>query len=459
NIFGKYTGQLNARNFLSFSGSTFKSGWDASGQIPSRAVKDGDISRFGSIDPTEGGTTDRTNANVMLTTSLKHGGIIKNQVYYSNYHFNLYSNFTFFLNDTVNGDQINQTENGRNLYGYKFTYEKTTQFGSKRLNTIIGAGTRIDEGDIALKHTAKRVILDTISIGHLYQQNATVYVDETMNLTERFSVNAGLRFDYFDFSFKNYQHDSLSGRKQVPKLSPKLNLYYDATPSVQFFAHGGYGFHSNDARSVVLKTSQINVPTAIGYEAGSTFKLGDRVLVNAALWGIDLQSELVYGGDDGTVDITGATRRLGVDLSVRCQLTRVLFADADINYNHGRYINQPAGSNYIPLAPSLTSIGGLTLKQAKGFNASLRYRYMNSRPANENNTITALGYFLVDAMVNYTQPKFQVGITIENVLNTTWNQAQFATLSRLKNESQPVEELHYTPGTPFFLKGSVAFFF
>ncbi len=459
NIFGKYSAQLNNSNFITLSGSAFSSKWDASGQIPTRAVENGDISRFGSIDNTEGGNTGRTNANLSLVTSLKNGGLIKNQALYSYYDFNLYSNFTFFLNDSINGDQINQKENGRNIYGYKFSYEKSSHIGTKTLKTTIGAGTRIDEGVVSLRHSVKRVILDTINAGHLYEQNINAYLDETLYLTEKLSVNAALRFDYFYFQFNNFQYDSLSGSKQVPKVSPKLNLYYDASPNVQLFVHAGYGFHSNDARSVILKSSQNNLPTALGYEAGSTFKLGKRVLVNAALWGLDLESELVYVGDEAIVEITGATRRLGTDLSVRFQLSDILFADVDMNYNHGRYINLPKGENYIPLAPSLTSTGGLSLKQTKGINAGIRYRYLNSRPANENNSVQALGYCLVDALINYTHPKFQIGLSAENLLNTKWNQAQFDTESRLKNESQSVSELHYTPGTPFFVKGSISFFF
>ncbi len=459
NIFAKYSGQLNDNNFLSLSVSTFSSKWDASGQIPTRAVNNGDISRFGSLDPTEGGNTGRTNANLALTTSLKNGGLIKNQAFYSYYDFNLYSNFTFFLHDSVNGDQINQKENGRNIYGYKFSYEKNSNIGAKTLKTTVGVGTRIDEGIVSLMHSVKRTILDTISVGHLFEQNINAYLDETLYLTEKFSVNAAIRFDYFNFQFKNFKYDSLSGSKQVPKVSPKLNLYYDASPNVQFFAHAGYGFHSNDARSVVLKGNQTNLPTALGYEAGSTFKLGKKILVNAALWGLDLESELVYVGDEAIVKITGATRRLGTDLSMRFQLTNILFADFDINYNHGRYINLPKGENYIPLAPSLTSTGGLSLKQTKGINAGLRYRYLNSRPANEDNSVKAIGYFLLDAVVNYTQPKYQIGLSAENLLNTKWNQAQFDTESRLRNESQSVSELHFTPGSPFFIKGSVSFFF
>ncbi len=459
NIFTKYSAQLNTNNYLNFSASTFSSKWDASGQIPTRAVSDGAITRFGSIDNTEGGKTGRTNINAILTTTLKNGGTIKNQAYYSYYDFNLFSNFTFYLHDSINGDQINQTEKGRNIYGYKFSYEKNSTLFNKQLKTTLGAGTRIDDGQTSLRHSVKRTILDTVSIGHLNQQNAYAYLDETLFLTTKLSINASARFDYFDFAYHNFKNDSLSGRKQVPKVSPKLNLYYDVTNTFQFFARAGYGFHSNDARSVVLKSSQHNLPTALGYETGSTFKLGKRIITNIALWGLDIQNELVYVGDEAIVEITGATRRLGADLSVRIQLNDNFFIDGDINYSHGRYVNLPTNQNFIPLAPTLTSTGGLSYKRTKGLNASIRYRYIDSRPANEDNSTTALGYFLVDAVVNYTTSKFQIGLTAENLLNTKWNQAQFDTESKLKNETQSFSELHYTPGTPFFVKASIAFFF
>jgi len=459
NIFSKYSAQLNNNNHLVSSVSTYNTAWDASGQIPSRAVNDGAIKRMGSIDPTEGGRTSRTNANAVLTTSLKNGGIIKNQAYYSYYDFNLFSNFTFFLHDSVNGDQINQTEKGRNIYGYKFTYEKNSILAGKKLVSLIGVGTRIDDGEISLKHSAARVVLDTFSIGYLNQQNANAYVDETIFITDKFSINTGLRLDYFQFNFRDYKYDSLSGLKRVPKLSPKLNLYYNVSSSMQLYARGGYGFHSNDARSVVLKTSTNNLPSALGYETGCTFKPGKNIVVNCVLWGLDMQNELVYVGDEAIVEITGATRRLGSDFSIRYGLTENIFADADLNFSHGRYINLPEGENFIPLAPSVTSTGGLSYKKAKGLNCSVRYRYLNSRPANEDNTVVAHGYFLLDAVINYSTEKFQIGLSAENILNTQWNQAQFNTQSRLKNESTPVSELHYTPGTPFFLKTSLSFFF
>ena len=112
NIMAKYLRTV----ILTASATTFWSKWDASGQIPDRAVKEGIIGFYGAIDPFEGGITYRTNGNVQLTTSLNNGGVIKNQVYYSRSHFDLHTNFTFYLVDTVNGDEIQAKRRQRSCW-------------------------------------------------------------------------------------------------------------------------------------------------------------------------------------------------------------------------------------------------------------------------------------------------------------------------------------------------------
>ncbi|GAA4015293.1 TonB-dependent receptor [Hymenobacter fastidiosus] len=462
----KYTGQLSDRTSLTLLGSHFNSNWDASGQIPVRAVEAGLISRFGSIDPSEGGRTDRTNASVVLTTGLADEAVIRQQLYYSNYNFNLFSNFTFFLADSVNGDGINQTD-ARNIYGYTGTYDRDDQLGTRALHTTFGLGTRIDNADVTLRRAVQRRITDTITVGEVYEQNLNAYLDETLTLTDRLTLNAAMRADVFVFDFRGNLADTarvlqpLNGRKTRARVSPKLNLYYQISPAVQLFARSGLGFHSNDARGVIRGTVNDNaLPRALGYEAGSTFKPWPGMVVNAALWALHLDDELVYIGDEGGTENAGRSRRYGADLSVRYQLTRLLFADVDLNYNHGRLVGEPEGQNFIPLAPRFTSVGGLTLKNPKGFSASLRYRHLDSRPANEDNSIRARGYFLLDGVLSYTQSRFQIGATAENLLNVAWNEAQFGNPSRLLSEQAAgVEELHFTPGTPFYFKVNASLFF
>ncbi len=183
------------------------------------------------------------------------------------------------------------------------------------------------------------------------------------------------------------------------------------------------------------------------------------MLINGVLWGVHLKNELTYDQDIPSDVINGPTQRLGADLSVRYQLSRMLYFDLDLNYSHGRYTELPNGQNYILLAPTLTSVAGLTIKN-KGFSGSLRYRYIDDRPANNDNSVVALGYFLVDAVVKYRVKKYEFGITIENVLNVDWNEAEFDTTTRLKGE--PIggfDDLCFTPGAPRLIKGSVSYFF
>jgi len=466
NLFLKYFGMLTDHTSLSISGTYFNSIWNGSGQVPQRAINQGIITRFGALDPTEGGTTSRTNGNASLKTVFDNGAILKNQVYYSYYQFNLFTNFTFFLNDTVNGDGINQRENGRNLYGYNGSYEINKDVFGANLKTIVGLGSRSDDGQVGLFHQNKRVVFDTIVLGTRQIHNVNAYLDETYQITKKLFINAGVRADYFNYYFKSQLtnkpelNDSLSGSTSKTKWSPKLNVYYNFNNNVQLFARSGYGFHSNDVRAVVTNPNQQTLPSALGYEVGSTFKPMQNMLVNVALWGLNLVEELTYGGDDGTINISGRTQRLGVDFSVRYQLTKALFADLDVNYSHGRFVDLPEGQNYIPLSPTFTSVAGLTLKPKKGFSASLRYRYISNRAAIEDNSITALGYFLLDGVVNYNIPHFQFGLRVDNIFNVDWNEAQFETLTRMKGEpAQGVDELCFTPGAPRIFRLNVTFFF
>ena len=130
-----------------------------------------------------------------------------------------------------------------------------------------------------------------------------------------------------------------------------------------------------------------------------------------------------------------------------------------MNYTLARSTEEPEGADYIPLAPDLTAAGGFSAKLSNGFSGSLRYRFLKNRPANEDGSITAEGYFLTDVNLNYAFKNISLGLTVENLFNTEWNEAQFATESRLSHETEPVEEIHFTPGMPFFVKGRVTYNF
>lgn len=459
NVFGKYHGQLSPNSYLTGSLSTFHSRWNASGQIPQRAVDSGLISWFGAIDPTEGGATGRSNANALLTTYLPRTGVIRNQVYFTDYLFSLYSNFTFYKNDSTRGDQIYQHEH-RKLFGYNASCTKDLHVGTYTLSVSAGGGFRSDRiGNIGLAHTVKRQFLNDIKKGDISENNVSAYAEATLLLSEKMTINGGVRYDFFTFRYKNLHDDDALAVTHQGILSPKLNVYYKIAQDVQLYASGGYGFHSNDARVAVYRTDTTSLPRARSADFGTNFKLGKRLFVNAALWYMTLQTEYVYSGDDGMIGPSGRTRRAGVDISARFQLLAWLFADTDLNLACPRYVDLPRGKNYVPLAPSVTSTGGISIHGLKGFSGSVRYRLLGKRPATEDNSVTASGYFLLDAVVNYQRKHYQLTFSAENLLNRKWREAQFGTESKLKDEQEAVTEIHFTPGTPFFLKAGIACFF
>lgn len=460
NLFGKYYGRLNENNVLSFTVSTFYSKWNASGQIPDREVKAGLLDYFGAIDPNEGGKTSRTNVNAQLTSTFANGDVLKNQVYYSLYDFELYSNFTFYLNDPVNGDQIRQKEH-RNLSGYNGSYSKISYIGNTRLTSEAGTNVRLDRtNNSELSRTKDRSITtDPLQLGDISGSNVAGYINETFKFTEHFTVNAGLRYDHFFDKYKDQLRNDTIGKANAGILSPKLNFYYHINNKAQLYLSTGRGFHSNDTRVVVAQKGLEILPAAYGTDLGTVLKPTRDLLLNVAIWYLWLDQEFVYVGDEGVVEPSGKSRRLGFDISARYQPISWLYFDADLNYSNGRAAGEPKGANYLPLAPVLTSIGGVTFRTKPGINASLRYRYMGDRPANEDNSVVAKGYFVTDAYLNFVRPKYEIGLAVQNLFDVRWKETQFDTESRLQYEAAPVSEIHFTPGTPFYLKLSASYLF
>lgn len=458
NVFGKYNVTFSESTSLTASASAFKSKWDASGQVPTRAVESGLIDRFGSIDPTEGGNTERYNAYIVLTKRLANNMLWENQVFYSRYVFNLYSNFTFFLNDDVNGDEINQSEN-RNIFGYSSKIGQRHIFNEWALNSNYGVGIRYDAThDSYLANVVKRQFISYVKRGDIKEANAFAYIQQQATIGQ-WLIEGGIRVDYLHFDY----FDKLTASKQPLQgksiACPKLNIQYNVSSMVQVYVKAGKGFHSNDTRVVVPNNGKEILPPAYGADLGVILKPNKDFLLNIAAWYLHLNQEFVYVGDDGNIEPSGRTRRKGIDVLARYQFSKYIYANVNMNYTHGRAINEAKGQDYIPLAPSLTSTGGIFYKKKTGLNGGLSYRFITDRPANEDNTIVAKGYFILDGSLNYTQSKYEVGVAIENMLDTKWNEAQFATESRLRGERESVKELNYTPGNPFAFRIKLAVFF
>jgi len=447
NLFGKYSAKMTNGNRLAISVSHFKSQWDASGQIPDRAVNDGTISHYGAIDPNEGGNTGRTNFNLQYDAKIDENSQIKNTVYLSKYDFELYSNFTFFLNDPVNGDQIKQKEN-RTIVGFQSEYNQ--KLNEKWLFKL-GAGLRNDNNkDVELSHTVNRkTVLEYLSLGNVNQTNLFAY--SSLDFTSgKWLVNGGLRLDYFKFGYEDQLAPTYSNQTQTKAIvSPKLNFLYTQNDKINYFLKLGKGFHSNDTRVVVAQKGEKILPETYGADLGINWKPFSRMIINSAVWYLYLAQEFVYVGDEAVVEPSGKTERKGFDFGFRYQLTNWLFWNTDYTYTHARAIDEPKGNDYLPLAPAHTLMNGFSVKDLKGFSGSLRTRFLGDRPANEDNSVVAKGYCITDFSVNYQIKKVSIGLNIDNIFNTKWKETQFLTESRLANETDSVEEIHFTAGTPF----------
>ncbi len=458
NIMGRYRYYLADGQELLLTASHFQSKWDASGQIPQRAVNKGLISRFGAIDDTEGGETSRTNFLINHSTALSDNQALQSKAFISSYDFELYSNFTFFLEDPVNGDQIRQQEQRVLIGGETVFKDLDASMGKKDFEYSLGVGFRYDNvDDNELSSTLNRdITLNQKSFGNVDEVNTYAFTAAEFKFGD-FTFNPALRVDYFKFGYVNGLTDFYDNKNESKlAFSPKINTIYSPNTNTQFFLKTGIGFHSNDARVVVANNGEDILPAAYGLDFGGIFKPMEKLVLNTTFWGLWLDQEFVYVGDAGIVEPSGETRRLGIELGARYQVSNGLYLYSDANYTYGRSTEAPKGEDYIPLAPDFTAVGGFSIETKKGFSGGLNYRYIDDRPANEDNTIIADGYFVTDMNINYSHKNWTFSLIVENLFDTEWNETQFATESRLFDEMEPVEEIHFTPGTPFYLRGKVS---
>ncbi len=460
NLVGKYTTYLPNNGKLSLLLSHFKSKWDASGQIPQRAVDAGTLDWYGAVDDTEGGNTQRTNAVLQYLKQINSSTFIKNTVFFSYYDLELYSNFTFFLNDPANSDQIKQKE-ARNMSGFESELTKDLYAGDTRMKLQAGAGVRHDDiNNIELSRTANRkTTLEQLKLGDIDETNLYGYANFEIR-KGKFLINPAIRFDYLKFDYV----DKLAAAYQTQSankaaISPKLNVLYNYNRNTQFFVKLGKGFHSNDTRVAVEQKGKEILPAAYGADAGVIFKPTPRLVINTALWYLFLQQEFVYVGDEGVVEPSGKTERKGIDVGVRYQVGKSIFFQSDFTYTHARSTEDPKGENLIPLAPKVTFASSVSMKNEIGFNGSISTRYLGNRPANEDGSIIAKGYCISDVNMNYQWRSFGLGVIANNIFNAKWKETQFATESRLQNETSPVTENHFTPGTPFNIRAVLSYKF
>lgn len=443
NLFGKWTTVVDGRPLITTM-SHYDARWDASGQIPMRAVDR--IGRFGAIDSTEGGATQRSDAAVEWRSAAGRSREWSLRAYATRYAFRLFSNFTLFARDSLDGDGIEQRDD-RHVLGSEARVSDVARILGTHGVWRAGAGVRVDRGDVALRTAVDRRATSTVFGGRVRQQHYHAFASERLALGSRAQLELGVRADAFRFNAGSADDAPVAAQWRTV-LGPKASLQIDAGAGTTLFASAGRGFHSNDGRSVVAGTrSRDALPRALGGELGirNSWEGGT---VSLTAWGLDLGSELVYVGDEGTTEAGGRTRRTGLDFETRIRLTSWIWLDSDMTLAHGRFRDSPALESRIPLAPSRTATAGLTVRDAGPWTGGVRVRHVGSRPADERGDVTAFGWTLWELFASRSMGRARVFGAVDNLFGIAWNEAQFATTSRLRGEAMPVNELHFTPGAP-----------
>jgi len=473
-VFLKASWQLAPGTRLGVLGSVYGSDWRSSGQIPQRFVDlpgsdPAHLDRFGSIDPTEGGNTQRQMLALTLDSRLSDADELNVTAYAVHYQLDLFNDFTFQLLDKANFDEIEQTD-ARIYGGLNATYRHRATLGSVRTVTTLGFQIRGDSTTVGLWHAKQRVRLATCApvgeaplnpctLDDVVQWDVAAFLQEDMRFAPWLRVVVGARGDLFRWHV---------GDRTVEAgiVNPKLQAIITPHTGWELYLDAGGGFHSNDARAVVANNGSGALPRAWGAEVGTRLSLFDRRLeLAAALWGIRLQSELVFVADQGTTQASAATDRYGVDLEARLGILSWMWADFDLTLAHAAYTQDQGNGNAVALAPTFTGQAGLNFLHPAGWRGRVGARWVGDRPATQDGRLTAQGYLVVDVTAAYRWRFIEIGLVVENVLNSTWREAQFASTSYVVGRDDPRyavsgrEDVHFTPGNPISVRATLAAYF
>jgi len=463
-------GEVDVTPDLRLSGHLlgYHADWNASGLIPQRLVESGMLDRFGSLDPTEGGDTTRVQGKVQLDWYPWADGHLMANWYLSYYDFELFSNFTYFLNDPVNGDGIVQQDRDRVYTGGRIEYVKRPE-APVPLQLRGGVETRYDDARVFLGNQTRRTITGTISDDAVQELSLEPYADLEAELLPWLRVQAGLRFAWLHVDGRDELADRDRDADSDTRWLPKLNI--QATPfapdgplpvdvdgirELALFGHFGIGYHSNDARAAFADPGRTTVPRATGGELGARTRLFDRVDLALDGWILQLEDELVFVGDEGTTESAGETRRIGVEFATTLWLCDWWYARGDVAYTSARLVEEDVP---LPQAPRFVAKASTGVRY-EGFAAELNLRHLGERYATEDAPGPRLrDYTVLDFAARYRVAFIEIGFAIENITDTEWSSSEFFYESRPTPGGAAEEDLHFSPGNPRNVRAWVTGYF
>lgn len=434
--------------------------WNSSDQIPERAVKDGRIDRFGTVDPTTGGHSQRYSLNLAFQTT--DGDVVTTgNVYGIHYDLDLFSNFTYFLDYPDHGDQFQQKEERWIIGGNLARTWKNQEFFGTPADYTLGFQTRHDLIDpIGLYRTEARRRFATVREDEVYESSYSVYADSTARWTDWFRTNIGVRGDVFYFDTSQSTLAANEGSEWDGIVSPKFSAIFGPWKETELYLNYGMGFHSNDARGVNTvvdpnsgdRVNKVDpLVRTMGGEIGVRTQVVPHVTSTLALFWLESDSELVYIGDAGANEAGPGSRRYGIEFANYWRPVHWFSLDAEFAITHTRFTDS-GNEDHIPGSIPFMFSGGMTLGAHggdEGFFATLRARAFDRRPLIEDNSVKGKSSFLVNAGVGYRKANWEAAVECLNLFDRDDNDIEYYYTSRLQNERPAgYDDVHLHPTEP-----------
>ena len=458
----RYTVERGASRF-SLLGLAYQNRWNATDQIPLRAVSSGLIDRFGQLDPDDGGDSERYS----LSGSWRRIGarsVQQVQLYAIRSELDLYSNFTYFLDDPDHGDEFNQVDR-RTVLGAEARHTASVRaLGAGHLLTA-GVQTRADLiGGLGLYRTRARVRQATVREDRVRQMGSGLFVEAASQWRPWLRTVLGARGDGYSFDVRSDRAEN-SGSRYASILSPKGSLVLTPVRELELYLSGGYGFHSNDARGTTIRIDPVTGEAAERVDPlvrSRGAEVGLRAAPIAGLrstltaWTLDLDSELLFVGDAGATEPSARSRRSGITWANFYRPIPQLSLDADLSVAHARLLGVSPEEDHIPGALERVFAGGIAWSPERGAFAALRSRHFGTYPLIEDNSVRADPATLFNAEVGY---RFASGLRAElailNLLDADAADIQYYYASRLEREPAAVEDIHFHPVEPRQLRATL----
>ena len=456
------------RNGLSLTGMGYWADWDSTDQVPARAIAEGLISRFGLLDASDGGKANRQSFAAEYQRS--HGpSSLRATGFLLNNSLNLFSNFTYFLDDPQDGDQFEQAER-RVAAGGRVTYRRLGHFFERHTESAVGVQLRRDWLDpVGLYQTAARQRLSTTREDEVGQTMASVYAQSEIEWTRTFRTTFGLRADRYQFSVTS-DNPLNSGDGSDGLVSPKVGAIFGPWSGTEVYVNAGTGFHSNDARGATINVDPVSgepvdrvtpLVRAKGAEIGFRTVRLRGLQSTVALWYLGIDSELLFVGDAGTTEPGRPSRRVGIEWTNYARLAPWFTVDADLAFTRARFTDDDAAGTQIPGALERVISAGLTVEPRKPIFGSLRVSHFGPRPLIEDGSVTSKSTTIWNGQVGYRlSNKARLVLEAFNLFDAEVSDIDYFYASRLPGESADgVEDIHTHPALPRSARIGVQFSF